>query len=64
METGIYNGVLVEQMMIMEAFLFQRQISNQLHLKVKDVFNRFLPSDTFFITIALVKIRGVLATVY
>ena len=31
-----YNGVFVRQMMIMEAFLFQMQISNQLHLKGKD----------------------------
>ena len=33
---GRYNGVFVQQMMIMEASLFQMQISNQLHLKGKD----------------------------
>ena len=50
-----YNGVLIQQMMIMEAFFFQMQISNQLHLKGKDIPNGFVPSNTFFITIVLVK---------
>ena len=38
METGTIhlNGVFVQQMMIMEAFLFQMQISNKLHLIGKD----------------------------
>ena len=31
-----YNGVFVQQMVIMKAFLFQMQISNQLHFKGKD----------------------------
>ena len=47
-------------MMIMEAFLFQMQISNQLHLKGKDILNKFvriLKDLKFFVVVPETDIK-------